>query len=147
MKIGVASDHRGYKVKQKLIKYLLKKKYEVIDYGTNSTEIVDYPDFGIRLGEELIKNKFDYGIGICANGVGMSIACNKVNGIRCAKTNNVKEVISARKEDDINIVAISADLFFFEIKDIIDAFIKTSFSTIERYDRRVKKLLDYENKR
>jgi len=146
MKIGITSDHRGYKLKEKLTKYLLKKGYDVIDYGTNSTEIVDYPDFGIKLGEEYINNSFDRGIAICANGVGMSIACNKVRGVRCAKINTSKEAKSARNDDDINIIAIPTNLMMFEVKDIVDAFLKTPFSTVDRYSRRIQKLNDYENR-
>ncbi len=144
MKIGIASDHRGYKLKQKLTKYLKKKKYDVIDYGTSSIEIVDYPDFAIKLGEEYKNKAFDYGIAICANGVGMSIACNKVKGVRCAKVNNVWEVKTARHDDDINIISLPANLLFFEIKDIVDAFLTTPFSTVERYSRRIQKLKEYE---
>lgn len=145
MKIGIASDHRGYKLKQKLTKYLRKKGYDVIDYGTDSDkEKVDYPDFGIKLGERVASKEVDYGIGICSNGVGIAIACNKVKGMRCGKVDSAKEVVHARREDDINAIAISADKFFFEIKDIVDAFLKTPFSPLERYVRRVQKLKDYE---
>lgn len=146
MKVGIASDHRGYKVKEKLTKYLKKKGYDVVDYGTNSESIVDYPDFGIMLGEEYNKKSFDFGIGVCANGVGMAIACNKVKGIRCAKINNRNEAKSARRDDDINIISIPANLMMFEVKDIVDAFLKTPFSTIERYSRRIQKLKDYEDR-
>lgn len=146
MKIGITSDHRGYKLKQKLTKYLTKKGYDVVDYGTNSTDIVDYPDFGIRLGEEYVNNAFDRGIAICANGVGMSIACNKVKGVRCAKINTAKEAKTARNDDDINIIALPTNLMMFEVKDIVDAFLNTPFSTVERYSRRIQKLNDYENR-
>ena len=147
MKIGIVSDHRGYKVKTKIVKYLKRKKYEVIDYGTNSTNLVDYPDYAIKLGEELNNNSFDFGIAICANGVGMSIACNKVNGIRCAKINNSKEAKSARTDDDVNIISIPATLLMFEIKDIIDTFLKTPFSKVERYSQRIEKINKYEAQR
>lgn len=146
MKIGIASDHRGYKLKEKLTKYLKKKGYDVIDYGTNSEDIVDYSDFGIALGEKYNQKEFDYGIGICANGVGMSIACNKVKGIRCAKINTSEEAISARRDDDINIIALPSNLMMLEIKDIVDAFLETPFSTVERYSRRIQKLKDYEDR-
>lgn len=144
MKIGIASDHRGYNKKQKIKKYLVKKGYEVIDYGTDSNKNVDYPDFAIKIGEAYNNKEFMYGITICSNGVGMSIACNKVKGIRCAKINNQKEVVSAKREDNINMIALPASLFMFEIKDIISSFFKTSFSDKERYSRRIKKLDNYE---
>jgi ribose 5-phosphate isomerase B len=146
MKIGIAADHRGYKLKQKVTRYLKKKGYDVIDYSPYYVPLDDYPDHGIMLGEKIVSNEVDYGIGICSNGIGMSIACNKVKGVRCGKVDNVKETIHARCEDNINAIAISTDKFFFEIKDIIDAFLKTPFSTVERYERRIKKLDDYEAK-
>ena len=75
MKIGIASDHRGYKLKEFLKNHL---DYEMIDYGTTSEESVDYPDFGISLGEAVAKGNTDLGIAICGSGIGISIACNKV---------------------------------------------------------------------
>jgi ribose 5-phosphate isomerase B len=146
MKIGIASDHRGYKLKEKVLKYLKNKKYEVVDLGTNSNAIVDYPDFGISLGEKIANKEIDYGIGICSNGVGISIACNKVKGVRCGKVDNAKEAMHAKREDNINAIAIGSNKFLFEVKDIIDAFIKTNFSPVERYNRRIEKLNEYENK-
>jgi ribose 5-phosphate isomerase B len=146
MKIGIAADHRGYKLKQKVTKYLKKKGYDVIDYSPDYVPLDDYPDHGIMLGEKIVSNEVEYGIGICSNGIGMSIACNKVKGVRCGKVDNAKEAVHARHEDNINAIAISTDKFFFEIKDIIDAFLKTSFSTVDRYSRRIKKLDDYEAK-
>lgn len=147
MKIGIAADHRGYKLKEKLTKYLKKKGYDVIDYSPNYVPLDDYPDYGILLGEKLTAKEFHYGIGICGNGVGMSIACNKVKGVRCAKINNVNEAKTAKHDDDINIITIPANLMMFEVKDIVDAFINTKFSAIERYTRRILKIKDYEERK
>lgn len=146
MKIGIASDHRGYKLKEKVTKYLKAKKYDVIDYGTDSSVSVDYPDFGIKLGEEYSNKSFDYGIAICSNGIGISIACNKVKGVRCAKVDNIKDAKMAREHNNANIIAIGSNKFLFEIKDIVDVFLKTKFSEEERHNRRIKKIYDYENK-
>ncbi|HHX16571.1 MAG TPA: RpiB/LacA/LacB family sugar-phosphate isomerase [Mollicutes bacterium] len=146
MKIGITADHRGYNLKEKLIKYLEKKGHETIDYGTNSTESVDYPDFAFKLGEEYINKSFDYGIAICGNGIGISIACNKVKGIRCAKVDNDKEARSAREHNDANIIAIGTDKNIFEVKDIVDAFLSFPFSGEERHIRRIKKIEEYEKK-
>ena len=85
MRIGIASDHRGYKLKEQL-KHMLD--YEFIDYGTYSEESCDYPDFAFKLGEAVRDNKVDFGVAICGSGIGISIACNKVKGIRCAKVDN-----------------------------------------------------------
>lgn len=147
MKIGITSDHRGYKLKEKVTKYLKRKGYDVIDYGTNSSDIVDYSDYGIKLGEEYANNSFDLGIAICGNGIGISIACNKVKGVRCAKVDNANDAKQARTHNDANIIAIGSKKFLFEVKDIIDAFINTPFSKIERYSRRIEKIKDYEDKR
>ena len=107
MKIGIANDHRGYKLKLKLVDYLKKKGYEVIDYGTDSTVSVDYPDYGILLGEKVRDKEVDYGIAICGSGIGISIACNKVKGVRCAKVNNTREAKLCRQDNNANIIALN----------------------------------------
>jgi len=145
MKIGIASDHRGYKLKTKVIKYLKRKKYDVIDYGTNKKESVDFPDYVFKLGENLAD--FEYGIVICGTGIGVSIAANKVKGVRCAKVNSRKEAIMARKHNDANLIALNEGMFLPEAKDILDAFLKTEFKNEERLIRRNKKISDYEEKR
>lgn len=144
MKIGIASDHRGFLLKQKLTKYLEKKEYNVINYGTNSNESVDYPDYAFKLCNGLIKEEVDFGIAICGTGIGISIACNKVKGIRCAKVSNEKEAMMSRKHNNANIVAISADMSLLEAKDIIDMFLITNFTNEDRHIQRIQKITDYE---
>ena len=78
MKIGIASDHRGYETKQNLTKYLEDKGYTVINYGTNSSDRVDYTKYGFLLGEKVRDKEVEYGIAICGSAIGISIACNKV---------------------------------------------------------------------
>ena len=90
MKIGIASDHRGYDTKEKLKKHF-RDKYEIIDYGTDSKERTDYPIYGIKLGEKVRDKEVDYGIAICGSAIGISIACNKVKGVRCGKVNSKEE--------------------------------------------------------
>lgn len=146
MKIGISNDHRGYKLKLKLLKYLQKKGYEVLDFGALSTESVDYPDYGILLGEKVRDNEVDYGIAICGSGIGISIACNKVKGVRCAKVNNSKEARLCRIDNNANVIALSEKLFLFEAKDIVDTFLKTEYKKEERFERRLKKIEEYEEK-
>lgn len=146
MKIGIANDHRGYKLKTKLIPYLQKKGYEVKDFGALSTESVDYPDYGILLGEKVRDKEVDFGIVICGSGIGISIACNKVNGVRCAKVNNSKEAKLSRIDNNANVVALSEKLFLFEAKDIVDAFLTTKYEEVERFQRRIDKITEYEGK-
>ena len=146
MKVAVACDHRGYKVKEKLIPYLEKKGYEVLNLGTDSPEMVDYSDYGIKLGEAIRDKTADLGIAICGTGIGISIACNKVKGVRCAKVSSAKEAKETRIHNNANVVAFSARMFMFEIKDIVDNFLKTEYKETERFERRINKISKYEGK-
>lgn len=146
MKIGITNDHRGYKLKLKIVDFLKRKGHEVIDYGAISTESVDYSDYGIKLGEKVASKEVDRGIAICGSGIGISIACNKVKGIRCAKVNNVREAKLCRIDNDANVIAIGERTLLFEAKDIIDAFLDTKYEHVERFDRRIEKITKYEDK-
>ena len=145
MKIGIASDHRGYILKSKLLKYLKQKKFEVVDYGTaNSKESVDYPDYAFILGEAVRDHKVDYGIAICGSGIGISIACNKVKGIRCAHVCSKKEAKMTRIDNDANVIAISGAISFIRACSIVNTFLTTPFSNEERHMRRINKISNYE---
>lgn len=144
MKIGIANDHRGYKLKTKIVDYLKKKGYETEDFGTFSTESVDYPDFAFQLGAAIVEKKVDIGIAICGSGIGISIACNKVKGIRCAKVDNVKDARLCRIDNDANIIAINGSIWIGKALDILDAYLTTTHLASERHDRRIKKITDYE---
>lgn len=146
MKIGISSDHRGYQLKTKLIKYLQKKGYEVEDFGTDSEVSVDYPTYGFLIGEKVANKDVDFGIAICGSGIGISIACNKVKGVRCAKVSNVREARYARVDNDANVVAISATMPYLRALDVIDTFLKTKHLMVERHDRRINMITEYENK-
>ena len=144
MKIGIACDHAGYVKKEKLIKYLKKKKYEVIDFGTDSKMSVDYPDYAKKVGSAINNGEIELGILICYTGIGMSIAANKIDNIRCAKVDNVKEAKLTRLHNNSNVLALSARKYLFEMKDIVDKFLTTKFSEEERHIRRINKLVDYD---
>lgn len=146
MKIGIASDHRGYPLKEKIKAYLTKKSYEIIDYGTNSTKSVDYTDFAFKIGEAVVKKECDLGIVICGTGIGISIACNKVKGIRCAKADTVRQAKLTRIDNDANILSLDGSMRTYKAKDIVDAFVKTEFSNLEKHNRRINKITEYENK-
>ena len=146
MKIGLASDHKGYKLKEKLKKYLLKKGYEVLDLGPDSTETVDWPDYGFKLGESIRDKKVDFGIGICNTGIGISMACNKVKGVRCARLTNSHDAKETRIHNNANAMTLSGKLFLFEAKDIVDAFLTTKYEPVERFVRRINKIEEYEDK-
>ena len=143
MKIGIAADHHGVKAKEKLIRYLEKKGHSVINYGTNHETAVDYPLYAFKVGEGIAKKEIDYGILLCGSGIGMSIACNKVKGVRCAKVNTIREAMYSRLHNDANVVAMSASISSVKMKDMIDTFLKTEFSTEERHQRRVDQINKY----
>ena len=139
MRVGIASDHKGYLKKAKLIK-CLEKEFDVIDYGTNSEASVDYSDYAEKLCLDLVKNKIEFGILICYTGIGMSIAANKIKGIRCAKVDNVTEAKLCRLHNNANVIAVSSRKSFYEIKRILIKFLKTDFSNEERHIRRINKI-------
>ena len=130
MKIGIASDHRGYETKEKIKEYF-KNKYEIIDYGTNSKERTDYPIYGIKLGEKIRDKEVEYGIAICGSAIGISIACNKVKGVRCGKINTIEEAIHGKANDYINVIAISGDSPLEENIKIVETFLNTKENTID----------------
>lgn len=144
MKIGIANDHHGVILKQKLTKYLENLGYNVVNYGTDYDSMVDYPDYAFKVGEAVRDNDIDYGILICNTGIGMSIAANKVKNVRCAKVNDVYEARMTRKDNDANMIAISANLKIELIKEILNTFLKTDYANIERYKRRIDKINNYE---
>ena len=145
MKIGITNDHRGLVLKQTLTNYLENKGYNIIDYGTDSDDSVDYPDYAFKLGKSLQKKDIDLGIAICGTGIGMDIALNKVKGIRCAKASNEEEAILARSHNDANALALSAKISSDIAKDIVDKFINTNFSNDKRHIERIQKMKEYEN--
>ena len=144
MKVGIVCDHRGVYLKRVLIEYLEHSGYEVVNYGTDTDESVDFPEYAFRLGNGIKKKEVDYGIAICGTGIGMSIACNKVRGVRCAHVSTIKETRLTRIDNNANVIAISMNLNFDKIKRIIDTFIETPFSVEERHHRRVDKITKYE---
>lgn len=144
MIIGVASDHRGYKNKMKVIKYLKRKNIDYVDYGTDSTESVDYNDYALKVCNAINKGEITNGILICGTGIGMSIMANKVNGIMCAKVDSAKEARLAREHNNANCISMSEDLSYIEIKDILNSYLNSSFINEEKYNRRINKIKNIE---
>ncbi len=106
MKIAIASDHGGYLLKEEVKKYLAQREIEVLDLGTNSEEPVDYPEFGHACGEAVASGKADRGIVCCGTGIGISIAANKVKGIRCALCTSTEMAELTKKHNNANILAM-----------------------------------------
>ena len=141
MKIFIAADHNGYKLKKYIIKNL--KGYEIEDLGTDSTESVDYTDFAFDLCKKVLKNN-TLGIVICGTGIGMSIACNKVKGIRCAKVNSQREAYLTRNDNDSNVIALSSHISEKRVINILKTFLETPTSIEEKHKRRINKIKEYE---
>lgn len=143
MKVGIACDHHGVEIKQNLIKFLEDKGYNVVNYGTDTPDMVDYPDYAFKVGEAVANGDIDFGILMCNTGIGMSIACNKVKGVRCAKVSNVYEAEMTRRDNNANVIAFSTRLDFNEIKDIVYKFLTSEYADIDRYKRRIDKIDNY----
>jgi len=147
MKIGIANDHRGVYLKDILKEYLEHGGHEVINYGADTTdnELVNFPEFAKKLGNGILEKEADLGIAICGTGIGMSIALNKIKGIYCAKISNINEAVLCREHNNANVIAISADINIEQAKSMIDKFLTTPFSTVERYANRIDMIKDIEN--
>jgi len=143
MKLCIASDHRGLGLKEELFNYL-NDKYDVTDLGTYSNDMVDYTKYGFLVGEKVRDKEYDLGIVICGTGIGISIACNKVKGIRCAKVNSVDDVIMTRKDNDANVIALDGKLDRESAIEMVETFINTEFSNVERYIKRIEDIAKYE---
>lgn len=143
IKIGIASDHRGYILKEQIIDRLMTK-YDITDCGTTSSESVDYPDYAFKLGNLVADKDVDFGIAICGSGIGISIACNKVKGVRCAKVDSLEEVIATRNDNDSNIIAFGEKMPLDKALELIEKFIATPASQEEKHKRRREKIKEYE---
>ncbi len=140
MKIAIGCDHGGYPYKDAVINYLLKNGYEVVDFGTNSEESCDYPDYCIPVCELVSKNDAGYGILICGTGIGMSICANKVNGIRCAHVTDEFSAEMTRKHNNSNVIALGARISTKDnVIKFIDIFLNTEFEG-GRHQARVDKI-------
>lgn len=144
MKVGIATDHRGVETKQKLINYLKNEGYNIVDYGTNSEESVDYPDYAFKVGEAVARKEIDFGVLICNTGIGMSIAANKVKGVRCARVLDEYDAKMTRIDNDANVIALSSRVDIEKLKRVLKVFLETKHNNEERHDRRILKINNYE---
>ena len=146
MKIAVACDHGGLNLKKAVIDYLKEKGYKYIDFGTNSTESCDYPDFALPASEAVAFGECDRGIIICSTGVGVSIVANKVPGIRCAHCNDVNCAELTRLHNNANVLAMGGKVVGEDDAiNIVNAFLTTDFEG-GRHQRRVDKITAIEKK-
>jgi ribose 5-phosphate isomerase B len=145
MKIAIGSDHGGLELKEKVVKFLQERGFEVFDYGTKNSDSVDYPDYAFKVGEAVVKGDQRRGILICGTGIGISIAANKVKGVRAALCHDVFTAKMAREHNDSNVLALGGRVLKEELAlDILETWLNTNFEG-GRHQNRVKKITDYEN--
>lgn len=146
MKIGIANDHSAVEMKNEVKQYLESLGYEVINYGTDTNESVDYPLYGEKVALAVANGEVDRGVAICGTGVGIGLACNKVKGIRACTCSEVYSAEYSRRHNNANIVTFGARVIGPETaKQIVKVFMETEFEG-GRHQRRVDQLVDIENK-
>lgn len=146
-KIVIGADHRGYHLKEKMKEFLLNKNYEVIDVGTNSTVMVDYPDTASDLVKPILSGECDKGILICGSGVGACVAANKFRGIRAGTCHDVFSAHQGVEDDDMNVICLGSGIVGPSLaEDIIIAFLNAKLKSDERYKRRLVKIKKIEDK-
>ena len=139
-RIAFSADHAGYELKTMLIAWLKEQGRDVLDLGTNSTESVDYPDFGYRLANALERGDAQWGITICGSGIGIAIAANRNPHVRCAQVAEPVSAALARKHNNANAIALGARLIGVDMaKAIVTTFLTTEFEG-GRHTHRVEKL-------
>ena len=136
--VAIGSDHGGYDLKQRVIKYLEDNGYTVKDVGCHSKDSCDYPVFGHAVAEAVADGECEKGIVICTTGIGISISANKVPGIRCALCSDTLSAKMTRLHNNANVLAMGAGIVGENLAlDIVETFLKTEFSGEERHQRRI----------
>ena len=141
MKITIGSDHGAVELKDAIKKVLAELDVEVNDVGTFGNDAVDYPDIAEKVCAEVLKGNSDKGIVLCGTGIGISIAANKIHGIRCALCNDVYSAKMSREHNDANVLAMGGRVMGFgPASEIVKAWVTTDFSNGERHINRIKKI-------
>jgi ribose 5-phosphate isomerase B len=144
-RIAIGSDHAGFPIKEEIRKHLESAGYAVDDQGTSSEDSVDYPDYGKAVGERVAAKQDDLGIVVCGSGIGISIAANKVPGIRAALAHNVLTAQLAREHNDANVLAIGARIVTPAVAlEMVQTFLTTPYAG-GRHQRRLDKITQIEN--
>ena len=147
MRLALASDHAGYDLKQELAVFLDGTGHEVEDLGTHSREPVDYPDAGEAIGEALRSGRAERGIIVCGSGAGVSIAANKIPGVRAAVCHDTYTAHQAVEHDDLNVLCLGSRVIGGSLAtEIVTAFLSARFSGEERHRRRLDKVLAIERR-
>lgn len=147
MKIAMGADHAGYRLKDELKPLIESLGHEVQDYGCNCADSVDYPDYALAVCEKVAAGEADKGILICGTGIGMTIAANKVPGIRCALVHDLFSAKATREHNDSNVLALGERVIGPGVaQEIVKIWLETEFSEGERHRNRVNKVKALEDK-
>lgn len=145
MKIGIANDHTAVEMKNEISTYLKDKGYEIVNYGTDESASCDYPVYGEKVAKAVAANEVDLGIAICGTGVGISLACNKVKGIRCCVCSEPYSAKLSRMHNNSNVLAFGARVIGVEMaKMIVDSWLEAEFEG-GRHQRRIDMIMSIEN--
>ena len=145
MKIAIACDHGAFDLKNKLVTVLTDKGYEVRDFGTYSADSCDYPDYIAPAARAVAAGEYDRGIVLCTTGIGVSIAANKIPGIRCALLSDIWSAKMTRLHNDTNMMALGAGVIGPSLAlEIVDVWLDTEFSAEARHQRRIDKVMALE---
>lgn len=144
-KIAIACDHGGYELKKDIIKHLNARGFEIVDFGCDSTQSVDYPDYALPASKAVANGECELGILICGTGIGMSLCANKVKGIRAACCSDTFSARMTRMHNDSNILCFGARVVGLGLAtDMVDLFLDTPFEG-ERHNARIAKMMAIEN--
>lgn len=139
MRVAIGSDHRGVDLKKTVVKLVTDAGHSYQDFGTNSTESVDYPDIAKKVAVAVARGDFNRGILICGTGIGMCIAANKIKGIRAAQCYDTFCAVRSRQHNDANILCLGAKESQAQLKEIVGTFLSTEFEG-GRHEARVDKI-------
>lgn len=143
-KIGLGSDHGGYQLKSAVANHLRNLGYEVVDFGTDSTESVDYPDYGKIVADAVMAGKVDRGILCCGTGIGIGLAANKVKGIRCANVSDTFSAKMSREHNNCQMISLGERTIGISLAlELVDAFLSAEFQG-GRHLKRVQKIMEIE---
>ncbi|MDY0346141.1 MAG: ribose 5-phosphate isomerase B [Acholeplasma sp.] len=141
--IAIGSDHGGYELKTGLIAYFKKMQWPYEDFGTHGDASVDYPDYGIKVGEAVAKGNYEFGIVICGTGIGISISANKVKGIRCALIYDIHTATLAKQHNNANVIALGGRTTnLADAIKMVEAFKHETYEP--RHQKRIDKMSKYE---
>ena len=146
MKIAIGCDHGALDLKNAVIEHLTKQGHEVVNFGTDTLDSCDYPDFAGPAAKAVASGECEKGIVLCTTGIGVSITANKVKGIRCALLSDKMSARLTREHNDTNMMAIGAAVVGKMLAlEIIDTWLGTEFSGVARHQNRIDKMMAYEN--